>query len=210
MMIDKKLLLIFSLLFLALSLNASSVMFASNLPYKEGIITYKISGNKSGFAKAYFKEYGKKIAFYIESYSHILRKKHHQKTLILINDKRRLEIDLLEKKAYQQESLRSELTTLFSYLDTKDQEYLLTNPSETILDLECEEIVIDGKKECVNGSLPLLISIDIFGYQEHIEATQIKKSKVDESFFEVPKDIFITQRKSDLRVATKIISMKLE
>jgi len=57
---------------LQISLEASSSLFVSNLPFKEGIIKYEISGNQQGFALAYIKDYGQKIALYKEYKSKIM------------------------------------------------------------------------------------------------------------------------------------------
>jgi len=205
-----KKLLIFSTLFLSLSLKASSLLFASNLPYKEGVIEYKIEGNKEGKMKIFFKDYGNKISIYEESRRSTIGLKKETKSLTIIDGYTKTKIDLKTKNATISNSLRSSLLDIFSNLRRDEQKKIISKQSKSIIDLECQNIEIDGVKECLNGSIPLLKKIDIFGYHERIVATRIEKVKVDEKYFKIPNDIDSANGYTSYHQASKIISKMLE
>ena len=195
---------------LQISLEASSSLFVSNLPFKEGIIKYEISGNQQGFALAYIKDYGQKIALYKEYKSKIMKNEKLSKTLKIIDKDYTIDIDLTSKNATQKIALRSSLLDLFSILSTDEQKKVLSTPTQNILDFECEDIGIGGKIECVNGSLPLYSGIDIFGFKSHMIAVEYSVESVDESYFILPPDIKIQEEDEDLKSAQKIIKSMLE
>ncbi len=203
-----KLLIIF-LTLLTTSLEASSI-FYSSFPFKEAKITYKIGGNIEGNQTTYIKDYGKKIATYTTLKSHIMNKKHLQKSLTIIDHNQKTTIDLITNKATTKPTLRSSLLKLFRHLKVEDQEYLLSTPSDEVADIECQTLVIDDKKVCVNGSLTLLSEFKIFGYKEQIEAIKVEEIDIDDSFFTLPKDIKIVKKSEDLLKAKEIIESMLE
>jgi len=196
---------------LQLSLEASSSLLVSNLPFKEGKIMYEISGNQQGFAVAYIKDYGNKIALYKEYKSKILTKNSLTKTLKIIDKNSITTIDLNSKTAQLSTTLRSSLLEVFSILSSDEQKRLLSTKNEKILDFECQDIEIDGKSECINGSLPLYSGIDIFGYKSQMIAVDYSKESVDESYFIPPFDLVDIQKEDeDLENAQKIIKSMLE
>jgi len=205
-----KKLLIFSTLFLSLSLKASSLLFASNLPYKEGVIEYKIQGNKEGKMKIFFKDYGNKISIYEESRRSTIGLKKEIKSLTIIDGYTKTKIDLKTKNATISNSLRASLLDIFSNLRRDEQKKIISKQSKSIIDLECQNIEIDGVKECLNGSIPLLKKIDIFGYNERIVAARIEKVKVDEKYFKIPNYIDSANGYTSYHQASKIISKMLE
>jgi len=205
-----KKLLIFSTLFLSLSLKASSLLFASNLPYKEGIIEYKIEGNKKGKMKIFFKDYGNRVSIYEDSIKDTIGLKKEIKSLTIIDGYNKTKIDLKNKNATISNSLRASLLDIFSNLRRDEQKKIISKPSKSIIDIECQDIEIDGVKECLNGSIPLLKTIDIFGYHERVVATKINKIRVDEKYFKLPNDINIANGYTSYHQASKIVSKMLE
>lgn len=200
----------FSLLMQNLSLMASSTLFVSNLPFKEGIVEYKISGNDKGKVIAYFKNWGKNIALYQDIKSPIIKKDSYIKTISIIDDKTLITIDLIKNKAIKIPTLQAQILEIFTNLDQQSQEYILDYPSDEVLDLECKSIEYKGIKECYNGALLLSRDISIFGYNSHIRATKIEERSVDESYFHIPIDIDIEDKVADFNKAKTIIESMLE
>jgi len=205
-----KKLLIFSTLFITFSLKASSLLFASNLPYKEGVINYSINGNKKGLYKIYFKDYGSKIAIYEKSKVSILFDKKEINQLTIIDKKYKTTIDLKRDTATLSPSQKSKFLDIFSDLNDEDKNSILNTPSINIANLECQIVESDGIIRCLNGSIPLLTRIDIFGYHEKIVATDIKSQEVDDRYFKVPDNLEVVEKDIDNIQASKIITKMLE
>jgi len=192
-----------------LLLEASSNLFVSTIPFKEGMIYYKFSGNTKGFAKAYFKNYGSKVALYEESYSPIMNKRV-RKSLTITKNGYTTTINLLDKKGSKSLSLRSKLLEIFENLDNNEQERVLNSPSSKILNISCQNISLKGLKICMNGSLILKKDIEIFGYNQHMVAVLLKEEKVDENHFKISEDIKILDDDFQNNSAEEIIESIIE
>ena len=205
-----KILLIFSLLMQSLSLMASSELFVAELPFKEGVIYYQVSGNTKGTVRAYFRDFGNEIAIYENLHSAIMQDKDGIKRVKLIKNNSFISVDLNKNRATQQRSLRSMLLDIFSNLDINSKESILEAPSDEVIGIACQMININGVKECKNGSLYLRRDTQIFGYNSHIVATKIVKKDLNNSYFEIPSNIKISKKEEDWQSAKDIIESMIE
>jgi len=205
-----KILLIFSLLMQQISLMASSELFVAELPFKEGVIYYQVSGNTKGSVQAYFRDFGNEIAIYENLHSAIMQSKDNIKRVKLIKNNTLTIIDLNKKRATQKRSLRSLLLDIFSNLDTSSKESILEAPSDEVIGIACQMVNLEGVKECRSGSLYLKRDTKIFGYNSHIVATKIVKKDLNSSYFEIPSNIKISQKEGDWQSAKDIIESMIE
>jgi len=194
----------------SLSLMASSELFVAELPFKEGVIYYQVSGNTKGTVRAYFRDFGNEIAIYENLHSAIMQDKDGIKRVKLIKNNSFISVDLNKNRATQQRSLRSMLLDIFSNLDINSKESILEAPSDEVIGIACQMININGVKECKNGSLYLRRDTQIFGYNSHIVATKIVKKDLDNSYFEIPSNIKISKKEEDWQSAKDIIESMIE
>lgn len=194
----------------SLSLMASSELFVAELPFKEGVIYYKVSGNTKGTVRAYFRDFGNEIAIYENLHSAIMQDKDGIKRVKLIKNNSFISVDLNKNRATQQRSLRSMLLDIFSNLDINSKESILEAPSDEVIGIACQMININGVKECKNGSLYLRRDTQIFGYNSHIVATKIVKKDLNNSYFEIPSNIKISKKEEDWQSAKDIIESMIE
>ena len=178
-------LLIFSLLLTLSSLQASSLLFESSLPFKEGIITYQITGNKIGYAKAYIRNYGKEIALLSNYTQRIMSAKQIHHTLTLIRNDERSQIDLDTGEIRNLESLRKQLDRYFALLTPDAQERLLQAPIVDQYPLKCQPIEIDETQYCLNGNIIVSKKRHFFGFNENWKIVNMEERSVNSKYFEL-------------------------
>jgi hypothetical protein len=189
---------------------ASSELFVAELPFKEGVIYYQVSGNTKGTVRAYFRDFGNEIAIYENLHSAIMQGKDGIKRVKLIKNDKLTNIDLNKNIATQKRSLRSMLLDIFSNLDKSSKESVLEAPSDEVIGIACQMINLDGVKECKSGSLYLRRDTQIFGYNSHIVATKIVKRDLNKSYFKIPSNIQLFQKEEDWQSAKDIIESMIE
>ncbi len=203
-------LLIFSLLLTLTSSHASSLLFAPSLPFKEGVITYSISGNRHGHAVAYIKNYGNEIALYSDYQERIMSAKQHHNRLTLITGSDMYQVDLDTKVATHQQSLTTNLRDQFKDLRAEMQEKIIKKSADMSHQLVCQNLTIDATQYCLNGNIIISKESRFFGFHERWKILKIEERKVDSKYFQLPalnetKEIFVNENN-----APKIIEEMIE
>ncbi len=181
------------------------------LPFKEAIISYKISGTQTGSSTLYLKDYGKKSALFRNVTTKIMGMSSQESTLNITTREWVYSIDLNEKTGMKQVNPEKYLIEEFNKLSAADQKKVAANVEEfgisfvtgmdgqvqknakKILGYNCDKTTMMGTTVySISGiGLPLKTKSNMMGMKFKETATEIKKTSVPADKFMVPAGVKI-------------------
>jgi hypothetical protein len=194
------------------SLQANQNPFATELPFKEGIVHYTITGSQTGTQTTYIKDYGKQRLIYRKSYDRIMHEDNLHETLIMITPQWTYRLNLQTKIATKESNLQTLLKEEFEHLAEYEQAYILTKSKSLRLGFACIPLSIDGTiiEVTKDGYLPLFSKTDILGYSVRTQATKIEIKALDKKVIALPQDIKILEQEADFEEVTHILQSLLD
>lgn len=227
----KKILILLAIMVLSTAALAKEINpWEQKLPFKEAIISYKISGMQTGSSTLYLKDYGKTSALYRNATTKILGMSHPESTLNIITREWVYNIDLNEKTGMKQVNPEKYLIEEFNKLSAAEQKKVATNVEEfgisfvtgmdgqveknakTILGYNCDKITMMGTTvySISNVGLPLKTKSNMMGMKFKEKATEIKKTSVPADKFMVPIGVQIRYTPDDDEVARNHAKMIIQ
>jgi len=197
---------------LVTNLVSYNTPFWKPLPFKEGVIYYIIDGNEIGIETLYIKDYGKTTIRFTSKESKIMFDQLYTEQITLTTPKWVYKIDLANNSAYKSTNILNLLNKEYSKLSKQDQKNIISNikaynfflhdnintqskkTKHFILSHTCyDSLTFDGRLTCYfqNSDIYLKSQIDIFGFSSKTEAINIEIKKVDDSIFQLPKNLSI-------------------
>ncbi len=186
--------------------------FTTPLPFKEGIVHYRITGFDKGTETIYIKDFGKKRVIYKSINSKIMHHKEENETLIMIDEMWTYHINLTKKVATKEPSLNKLLIKKFNSLTKEEQDFIEAKKDKYILGMACHLCCVDGvcRYYTNEGHLMLQSQTDILGYQVSTSASSIQQRDINDSLFVLPAGLKIIKKEADETRADKIIQALLK
>ncbi len=193
-------------------LSANNNIFATKLPFKEGIVHYAITGSKRGTQTTYIRDFGKERVSYLHTQSKIMQSDAAEEMLILTTPKWTYHINLTTKEALKEPSLNALLIRNFNHLSKEEQKKITEKKCIPMLGFCARKESIAGVTSYYTkeGNLLLKSSTNILGYKVKKSAVNIEKVDVNNSLFTLPKDLKIIEKNADEKKVSHIINTLLQ
>ena len=227
----KQILILLTLILLSTTALAKEINpWEQKLPFKEAIISYKISGTQTGSSTLYLKDYGKTAALFRNATTKILGMSHQENTLNLTTREWVYSIDLNDKTGMKQVNPEKYLIEEFNKLSVAKQKKVAANAekfgisfvtgmdgqveknAKKILGYNCDKITMMGTTvySISNIGLPLKTQSNMMGMKFKETATEIKKTSVPATKFMVPDGIKIEYSPDNDEVARNHAKMIIQ
>ncbi len=224
------------LIFIAIVLLSTAAIakemnpWEQKLPFKEAIISYKITGTQTGSSTLYLKDYGKTMALFRNVTTKILMMKTQESTLNITTREWVYSIDMNEKTGTKQVNPEKYLIEEFNKLSAAEQKKVASNVdkfgisfvagmegqveknAKKILGYNCDKITMMGTTvySISNVGLPLKTKSNMMGMKFKEKATEIKKTSVPTDKFMVPAGVKISHSPEDDEVARNHAKMIIQ
>ena len=205
----KKIISLFVVLLFATSAFAMENPWDIELPFKNAIIDYKVTGTLNGEKIIYIKDYGRTTAEYSNTAMKMFGMEQPQKEIIITTPDWVHTIDLIEKTGTKQANPTKFLIVEFNNLSKTEQKKVVKNAEtlglstiagmdgtieknvEKILGYKCDKVTMSGTIAYLfsGTELPMKMLSNNMGIKFDQIATNIKKTKPSSSKFKLPSDI---------------------
>jgi len=205
----KRIISLFVVLLFATSAFAMENPWDVELPFKNAIIDYKVTGTLNGEKIIYIKDYGRTTAEYSNTAMKMFGMEQPQKEIIITTPDWVHTIDLIEKTGTKQANPTKFLIEEFNNLSKTEQKKVVKNAEtlgistiagmdgtieknvEKILGYKCDKVTMSGTTAyLISGTeLPMKILSNNMGIKFDQIATNIKKTKPSSSKFKLPSGI---------------------
>ena len=183
----------------------------NKLPFKEGTITYTISGTENGSQIAYIKDHGRAIARYRNSSVKMFGFSQTQETIQITTPEFIYNIDVKEGSGTKTVNPQKYMIEEYNKLSSSDKKKVNNNAEKTgtqmmngtqvqlepssakILGYDCDVVTVSGGKTYTfqGTSVELKTNYDNMGMKIHTEATKVSKGSVPSEKFSPPAGIAI-------------------
>ncbi|MCH9812969.1 MAG: hypothetical protein K0U47_03390 [Epsilonproteobacteria bacterium] len=202
----------------ALPLSASNI-FDKEIPFKEGIVHYSVSGSEYGTKTLYIKEYGKRQVRYTNTKSKFMRQNSTTDRFTHITPKWIYEIDLESNSTTKLPNMKYLLQKRFAKLSKKEKKIVTKNLTDIkqnslqnlkgtlkphvteILGFNCNLESIQGVNTYTaeNSELVLKTETEILGFHTKMVATKIEKKAIGFDIFILPKNLKIKDNSEQVK-----------
>lgn len=196
--------------FLVLLLTSSAFCIENpwtrKLPFKEGMVSYEISGTMKGSENVYVKDYGRTTASYRTEITAMFGMSNESRELTLTTPDWVYTVDLADNTGTKQVNPKKVIMKKFNRLSPAEQKKLVKNSeelgvamvgdmsgsveknAEKILGYKCDKVTAMGidSYTLTGTDFPVKVSGSLMGVTVSEIATKIDQGHVDDSKFKLP------------------------
>lgn len=208
----KTLLILMLLLILASTAFGVENPWTRKLPFKEGVVSYEISGTMKGSQTVYVKNHGATTAAYRTELTTMMGMTDESRELTLTTPDWVFTVDLEDNTGSKQINPKKVIMEKFNQLSKSEQKKLVKNSeelgiamvggmsgtvekkAEKILGFKCDKVTVMGfDSYIITGTdFPMKVSGSLMGMTLSETATSIDKERVAASKFKIPEGAHIS------------------
>ncbi len=200
------------------------------LPFKEAIISYRITGTQVGNSTVYVKDHGKTSAIYRNATTTVMGFTNQEDTLNIITPDWIYDIDLNSKKGSKQTNPEKYFIEEYNNLSAAEQKKVAINVEKMgmgtvtgmdgqiiknavkILGYNCDKVTMMGVTvySINDTNLPLKTETDMMGMKFSEVATKIAKGSVLAAKFAIPASVQVTHQPAAEEMAKSHAKMTIQ